>query len=727
MDPKIKKKDPFADREASNYENPIPSREFIMHYLEELGKPASKEHIIRAFKLKTEDEKEALRRRLLAMMRDGQLMCNRRGNYGLVDKMDLIRGRVIGHPDGFGFVVPDTDGKDLFLSERQMRQVFHGDRVLVRERSVDRRGRREAVIVEVLERNTERIVGRLINEGGMLFVIPDNKHISQDILIPPNQRNGAKDGQIVVVEIITPPTMRTQAIGKIAEVLGEHMAPGMEIEIALRTHNLPHVWPGEVLQEVKCYKKEVPDTDKQGRTDLRHLPFVTIDGEDARDFDDAVYCERNPRGGWQLFVAIADVSHYVKPNTSLDEEAANRGNSVYFPSQVIPMLPEILSNGLCSLNPKVDRLCMVCEMTITAKGNLTRYRFYKGVMHSKARLTYTKVTSLIAKDNPNLLQQYTELLPHIEELYTLYKVLVATRAERGALDFATVETKIEFGKNRKIKRIVPLVRNEAHRLIEECMLAANVATARFLEANKIPALFRVHEAPKEDKIADLRQFLAELGLDLKGSKQPKPKDFAQVLSKVEERADAHLIRMVMLRSLKQAIYSPKNGGHFGLAYPAYAHFTSPIRRYPDLIVHRAISHILEHRPIEAFNYSLNHMEKLGDHCSLTERRADDATRDVVSWLKCEYMQDKVGESFDGIISSVTSFGVFVELQQVFVEGLVHITDLHNDYYHFDPLRHQLVGKNTGTRYRMGQKLRVKVVRINLDERKIDFMLSKGEA
>jgi len=723
----MKKKDPFADREARNYDNPIPSREFIMNYLEELGRPASKEHLIGAFKLKNEDEKEAMRRRLLAMMRDGQLMCNRRGSYGLVDKMDLIRGRVIGHPDGYGFVVPDTGEKDLFLSDRQMRQVFHGDRVLVRERGLDRRGRREAVIVEVLERNTERIVGRLISEGGVLFVIPDNKHITQDILIPPNQRNGANDGQIVVVELVTPPTMRTQAIGRILEVLGEHMAPGMEIEIALRAHNLPHTWPNEVLQEIRQFAKEVPEADKQGRTDVRHLPFVTIDGEDARDFDDAVYCKPNPKGGWQLYVAIADVSHYVKPGTKLDEEAANRGNSVYFPSQVIPMLPEILSNGLCSLNPKVDRLCMVCEMTITAKGKLTRYRFYKAVMHSKARLTYTKVASIIAKDNPNLLQQYTELLPQIEQLYALYRVLLKTREERGALDFATIETKIEFGKDRKIKRIVPLVRNEAHRLIEECMLAANVATARFLESQKIPALYRIHAAPKEDKIGDLRQFLAELGLDLKGSKQPKPKDFAMVLNRVEGRTEAHLIRMVMLRSLKQAIYSPKNDGHFGLAYPAYTHFTSPIRRYPDLLVHRAISYLIEHKPLPEFIYTQNHMEKLGDHCSMTERRADDATRDVASWLKCEYMQDKVGEEFDGVVSGVASFGVFVELQQIYVEGLVHITDLHNDYYHFDAMRHQLVGKQTGVNYRIGQKLRVKVVRVDLDERKIDFMLALGDA
>lgn len=726
MDPKIKKKDPFAEREAHNYENPIPSREFIMHYLEELGRPASKDHLIRAFKLTTADEKEALRRRLLAMTRDGQLICNRRGSYGLVDKMDLIRGRVIGHPDGYGFVVPDVGGKDLFLSDRQMRQVFHGDRVLVRERGLDKRGRREAVIVEVLERNTQRIVGRLINEGGVLFVIPDNKHISQDILIPPNQRNGAQDGQIVVVELISPPTMRTQAIGSVVEVLGEHMAPGMEIEIALRAHNLPHMWPAQVLEEAQQFSKEVPEADKRGRADLRHLPFVTIDGEDARDFDDAVYCKPNPKGGWLLYVAIADVSHYVKPTSALDEEAANRGNSVYFPSQVIPMLPEALSNGLCSLNPKVDRLCMVCEMAITAKGKLTRYRFYKAVMHSKARLTYTKVASIIAKDNPNLLQRYFELVPHIENLYTLYQVLLKVRKERGALDFATIETKIEFGKNRKIKRIVPLVRNEAHRLIEECMLVANVATARFLEAQKIPALYRIHTPPKEDKIGELRQFLAEMGLDLKGGKQPKPKDFAKVLDQVEGRAEAHLIRMVMLRSLKQAIYSPQNNGHFGLAYPAYTHFTSPIRRYPDLLVHRAINYILDNQPTHNYQYTPNHMEKLGDHCSMTERRADDATRDVTSWLKCEYMQDKVGEEFNGVISSVTSFGIFVELAEVYVEGLVHITDLYNDYYHFDALRHQLLGKRTGVSYRIGQKLKIKVARVNLDERKIDFILADEE-
>lgn len=726
MDSKIKQKDPYAAREAHNYQNPIPSREFIMNYLEELGRPTSKEHLIRAFKLKKEDEKEALRRRLLAMSRDGQLICTRRGSYGLVDKMDLRRGRVIGHPDGFGFVVLDAGGRDLFLSDRQMRQVFHGDRVLVRERSLDRKGRREAVIIEVLERNTHRIVGRLMNEGGVLFVIPDNKHITQDILIPPKQTNTAKAGQIVVVEIISPPTARTQAIGCITEVLGEHMAPGMEIEIALRAHNLPYSWPDEVLQEIQTYGEEPSELDKQGRTDLRNLAFVTIDGEDAKDFDDAVYCKPNPRGGWQLYVAIADVSHYVKVNSALDIEAANRGNSVYFPSQVIPMLPEILSNGLCSLNPKVDRLCLVCEMSITAKGKLSRYRFYKGLIHSKARLTYTQVASLIAGDKPDLGQQYAKLLTHIHNLYALYQVLVKTREERGALDFASIETKIEFGPNRKIERIVPSVRNEAHRLIEECMLVANVAAARFLAAQTIPTLYRIHNSPKEEKIAELRLFLAELGLDLRGGRQPKPKDFANVLAQVDDRVEAHLIRMVMLRSLKQAIYSPQNEGHFGLAYPAYTHFTSPIRRYPDLLVHRAISYLVEHQAIENYYYTANQMEKLGDHCSMTERRADDATRDVISWLKCEYMQDKVGESFAGVISSVTSFGVFVELQDVYVEGLVHITDLHNDYYHYDQIRHQLIGKNTSISYRVGQELVVKVARVDLDERKIDFILAEEE-
>lgn len=726
MDSKLKKKDPYAAREARNYQNPIPSREFIINYLEELGRPTSKEHLIRAFKIKKDDEKEALRRRLLAMMRDGQLICNRRGSYGLVAKMDLMRGRVIGHPDGFGFVVLDTGGKDLFLSDRQMRLVFHGDRVLVRERGHDRRGRREAVIVEVLERNTDRVVGRLMNEGGMVFVIPDNKHITQDILIPPNQCNEAKVGQIVVVEIVTPPTVRTQAIGKVVEILGEHMAPGMEIEIALRAHNLPYSWSSEILTETQKISEEVTEADKQDRTDVRDLPFVTIDGEDARDFDDAVYCKPNSRGGWTLYVAIADVSHYVKPGSVLDVEAANRGNSVYFPSQVIPMLPEVLSNGLCSLNPHVDRLCMVCEMSITPKGKLSRYQFYKGVMHSKARLTYTKVASLIAQDDSALCQQYEHVLPHIQELHKLYQVLVKTREERGALDFASIETKIEFGPHRKIERIVPLVRNEAHRLIEECMLVANVASARFLESQKIPALYRTHAAPKEDKIAELRVFLAELGLDLKGGRQPKPKDFANVLTQVEGRVEAHLIRMVMLRSLKQAIYSPQSDGHFGLAYPTYTHFTSPIRRYPDLLIHRAISYLIEHKPIEEYYYTINQMEKLGDHCSMTERRADDATRDVISWLKCEYMQDKVGEVLAGVISGVTSFGVFVELQSVYIEGLVHITDLHNDYYHYDALRHQLVGKNTGVTYHIGQELLVKVARVNLDERKIDFILAENE-
>lgn len=723
MSKKSKKRDPFAKREAQKYEHPIPSREYIMQQLEEEGRPVSFENLYPLLQLSDQDELRALDYRLRAMMRDGQIMQDRRGRYCLVDKLELIKGRVIGHPDGFGFVVPDLGGDDLFLSPKQMKQVFHGDRVLVREEGRDRRGRRTGAIFEVIERNTHEIVGRLFIEGSIAFVVPDNKRINRDIHIPNEELNGATHGQIVTVDIIAQPTRRGTPVGRVAEVIGEHMAPGMEIDIAIRAHELPHRWPQSVLDEAEDFDLTVPEEAIKSCKDLRDVPLVTIDGEDARDFDDAVFCRPKPRGGWVLLVAIADVSHYVQVDSALDQEAAIRGNSVYFPERVVPMLPEVLSNGLCSLNPHVDRLCMVCEMSISASGRLLRYTFYNAVMNSKARLTYTNVAAMLQDENPELISKYADIYPHLTELYSLYKVLHAARVKRGAIEFDTTETQIVFGENKKIEKIVPLVRNDAHRLIEECMLLANISAAKFLIAHKIPGLFRSHAPPSTDKITELREFLSELGLQLKGGKNPKPKHFCEVLDAIQGRPDKHLIQMVLLRSLSQAIYSTENVGHFGLAFDAYTHFTSPIRRYPDLLTHRAIRHIINHQPVETFDYDKNQMEKLGQHCSLTERRADEATRDAVDWLKCEYMLDHIGGKFAGVISAVTNFGIFVELKDIYVEGLVHVTGLHGDYYHYDPIKHRLRGERTGTTYRLGDTITVVVTRVDLDERKIDFMLA----
>ncbi|RRV28955.1 ribonuclease R [Pseudomonas sp. o96-267] len=747
--------DPEAAREAEKYDNPIPSRELILSHLAERGAPASREQLVEEFGLHTDDQLEALRRRLRAMERDGQLIYTRRGTYAPVDKLDLICGRISGHRDGFGFLVPDDGSDDLFLSPAQMRLVFDRDRALVRVAGFDRRGRREGGIVEVIERAHESIVGRYYEENGIGFVVADNPKIQQEVLVTPGRTAGARIGQFVEIKITHWPTARFQPQGDIVEVIGNYMAPGMEIDVALRSYDIPHVWPEAVVKEARKLKPEVEEKDKEKRVDLRHLPFVTIDGEDARDFDDAVYCEKNSSrwklfsGGWKLYVAIADVSHYVKVGSALDAEAVERGNSVYFPERVVPMLPEELSNGLCSLNPHVDRLAMVCEMTMSKSGQMVDYKFYEAVIHSHARLTYNKVSLMLedpkSSEGKSLRSEYKEVLPHLNQLYALYQVLVAARHERGAIDFETQETRIVFGTDRKIDEIRPTQRNDAHKLIEECMLAANVATARFMQDHEIPSLYRVHDGPPLERLEKLKAFLGELGLSLQRGKSkdgPSPKDYQRLLESIRERPDYHLIQTVMLRSLSQAVYSAQNEGHFGLNYEAYTHFTSPIRRYPDLLVHRAIRSVVrskrETKHVERagaaimpkariYPYDEATLEKLGEQCSMTERRADEATRDVVNWLKCEFMQDRVGETFAGVITAVTGFGIFVELRDIYVEGLVHVTALPADYYHFDPVHHRLSGERSGRSFRLGDSVEVKVMRVDLDERKIDFELSQDKA
>lgn len=713
--------DPYAQREAEKYENPIPSRELILQLIEEVGKPLRRQQIAQQFGLDTTENLEALRRRLRAMERDGQLLFNRRQKYCLVNSKDLIAGRVLGHADGFGFVKPDDGSADLFLSPREMKSLMHNDRAIVRVAGLDRKGRREGAVVEILERNTRQVVGRLIMEKSLAFVVPDNKKITQDISIPKEELGQAKKGQIVVAEIIQHPSNHRQAIGRIVEILGKHMAPGMEIEMALRSHDLPFQWPDDLLDEIKPLTKDVPASAKQNRVDIRELSLVTIDGEDARDFDDAVYCKKTTKG-WKLLVAIADVSHYVQINTALDIEAKNRSTSVYFPEQVIPMLPEVLSNGLCSLNPEVDRLCMVCELYINEQGKVIRSGFFNAVMRSHARLTYTNVAKILVDGDKALTKKYSALVPQLQELYSLYKVMRKERELRGAMDFDTQDTQIIFGADRKIEKIVPTQRNDAHKLIEEFMITANNAAARFLIRKKMPHLLRVHEGPGTEKLLNLKSFLNELGLMLGGGDKPTPLDYMHLLNSVQGRPDAHLIQTVLLRSMSQAVYSPETKGHFGLALDAYAHFTSPIRRYPDLLVHRAIKHCLDNKSADSFLYGFPDMVILGEHCSTNERRADEATRDVVNWLKCEYMMDKIGEQFQGIITAVTGFGFFVELDNIYAEGLVHITNLPQDYFHFDAKTHQLLGERTGIRYRLGDKVIIRVARVDLDEKKIDFDL-----
>lgn len=716
--PKKKFTDPHYEREKKRYDNPIPSRESILAYLEKVGRPASFKHLSSALSIDDTERLEALSFRLKAMLRDGQLMQDRKNRYCLMKRLNLMRGKVVGHVDGYGFVVPiEGNEPDLFLSVKQMRQVMHGDVVLAYEVSRDKRGRREGQVHEVVSHANTNVVGRFYSENGVNFVEPENKRINQAVLVAEEDAHDAKSGQIVLLEMIAFPSRRHPGLGKVVEILGDHMAPGMEIQVAIHSYSLPFRWPEPVTEEVAKFPLHVQEKDLKGRKDCREMDFVTIDGEDARDFDDAVYCKAKPKGGWQLYVAIADVSYYVKPDTPLDKEAFKRSTSVYFPEKVIPMLPEQLSNGLCSLNPHVDRLCLICEMSISPKGQITRSTFYRGVIHSKARLTYTEVAKVLS-GGPR-----PEHMPCLDDIYGLYQVLAKARKARGAMSFDTTETQIVFDEQKKIKKIVPLIRNEAHCLIEECMLAANVAAARFVKRNKVPALYRVHTPPNEEKIEKLRAFLGGFGLTLRGGKQPKPKDYCDTLAMLEGREDKTLIETVMLRSLTQAQYVEKNDGHFGLAYAEYAHFTSPIRRYPDLLTHRAILFALDHQNTEKeFIYSHKEMGDFGRHCSYSERRADEATREVIAWLKCEYMQNKIGQVYKGTISSVTSFGVFVTLDDIFVDGLVHMSSLKGDYYEFDPIRHRLLGERTKKSYRLGDKLTVQVASVDLDGAKIDFEL-----
>ena len=743
-----KSADPFAARESENYANPIPSREFILEHLEGLGAPASFSSLCKQLELGSEERIEGLRRRLIAMSRDGQIITNRKGVYGLAAHMDLIKGIVQGTKDGVGYLIPDDGGEDLFLSLREMEKLFDGDEVLVSFNGFDSRGRREGKVVEILNRRYTEIVGRLFIDSGFGVVVAHNKRISHEILIPEKSLGKAKDGEFVVVEISEYPSRRRKAIGRILEVLGDHSTPGLEIEVAIRSHGLSHIWPKNVEKEVARIPKQVGPRDAEDRFDLRDVPFVTIDGEDAKDFDDAVFAHRHQRGNWTLYVAIADVSHYAKIGSALDEEAINRGTSVYFPGHVIPMLPEELSNGLCSLKPKVDRLAMICEMEISAQGHLADFSFYEGVIHSHARMTYTEVANILLhpsnateeKVQKRAANNYKRLTKHLDDLYSLYKALRTTRESDGAMDFESRETRIVFGEDKKIKEIIPVERNDAHRLIEECMLCANIAAAQLLEESETPALYRIHEGPNLEKLENIREFLSELDLYLGGGEKPSPWDYSQLLRAAASRPDRHVLQTMLIRSMMQAVYQTDNIGHFGLGFPAYTHFTSPIRRYPDLLVHRAIRYLIRNKPgahlqkkPEArklskktiYPYGGAEMDRFGVTCSAAERRADAASYSVIDWLKCEYMLAHVGDDFLGTITSVTSFGLFVELDDIYIEGLVHVSELSNDYYHFDPARYSLEGERSKQAYRLGDRLEVKVVRVDLEEKKIDLQVKKS--
>ncbi|MFC0180772.1 ribonuclease R [Thorsellia kenyensis] len=723
-------KDPFFEREAQKYESPIPSREFILDLLEQRKKPATREELEKALKLTTEEEIEGLRRRLRAMERDGQLIfTNRNKCYALPDKMNVLKGTVIGHREGYGFLRVEGEKTDYFISYEQMRSTMHGDVVLAQAIGQDKKGKQEVRIIRVVTPRKAQIVGRYFTEAGVGFVVPDDSRLHFDIIVPDGEVGGARMGHMVVVEIIHRSTRSSKAIGRITEVLGDKMGTSMAVDIALRTHDIPHVWPAQVTKELEGLKETVPEKAKENRVDLRKLPLITIDGEDARDFDDAVYCEKKKGGGWRLWVAIADVSYYVRPGSSLDKEARSRGTSVYFPSQVVPMLPEVLSNGLCSLNPQVDRLCMVAEMTISQQGKLSGYKFYEAVMNSHARMTYTKVAEIL-DGNEEIRKQYHALIKPIEELNALYKVLDKAREERGGISFETDEPKFIFNAERRIERVEVAVRNDAHKIIEECMILANISAAKFVGKAKEPALYRVHDAPSDERLGNVRSVLAELGITMQGGNKPSPKDYADVMDAVADRPDHAMLQTMLLRSMKQAVYDPDNRGHFGLALETYAHFTSPIRRYPDLTLHRAIKYLVAKNEGNAKNAlstggyhgSMDEFLLLGEHCSMTERRADEATREVSDWLKCDFMRDHVGETFEGIISAVAPFGFFVRLNDLFIDGLVHVALLDNDYYMYDAVGQKLIGENAGKVYRLGDEVEVRVEAVNMDDRKIEFKL-----
>ncbi|AHB06288.1 MULTISPECIES: ribonuclease R [Pandoraea] len=740
----------------SKYPYPIPSREEILGVLRTAESAMSANDIAESLAIKKQ-EREGFFKRLAAMERDDQIRLDRRGYYQLTHPSNFIAGRVIGHRDGYGFAVRDDDGDDLFLPNEEMKKVMHNDRVLLRIAGYDRRGRPEGHIVEVVSRANTHVIGRLLNENGVMVVAPEDKRISHDILIPPRAQGKAKVGQVVSVELTDYPSRYSQPIGRVSEVLGDIDDPGMEIEIAVRKYGVPHQFSAEALAAAGALPDEVRAPDLRHRIDLRDVPLVTIDGEDARDFDDAVYCEPAKVGrvnGYRLIVAIADVSHYVSPGGPLDADALTRSTSVYFPRRVIPMLPEKLSNGLCSLNPDVDRCVLVCDALVAPNGDVKAYQFYPAVIHSAARLTYTEVAAVLGNTKGAEAQRRAALLPHLQNLYELYKVLAKARKSRGAIEFDSTETYIVCNAQGKIEQILPRTRNDAHRLIEECMLTANVCAADFLKRHKQPGLYRIHAGPSGERLQVLRTFLKTLGLSLGGGDEPATSDYSELMTQIESRPDAPMLQTMLLRSMQQAVYSPDNIGHFGLAYPAYTHFTSPIRRYPDLLTHRAIKAILagkKYEPqipegVELTTGLSPHARKLqkdddtkskkspsarkrdaiwdelGLHCSANERRADEASRDVEAWLKCYFMRDKLGEEYGGTISAVTSFGIFVQLDDLFIEGLVHVTELGSDYFQFDEVRNELRGERTGIRYRLTDRVRVQVSRVDLDARKIDFRL-----
>ena len=724
MSKQYQKKDPYKAREAAIYEEPIASREHLIALIKDHGAGLKVAEIIKALQYDDVEQGEAMRRRLRAMVRDGQLICDQEGRYHLIDESELCVGEVIVNKDGFAKVL--IDGEALRVPPRYLNQIFPGDMVQVRISGPGARGRLEAAIVKVLEHRTKTIVGRFYSDPDGCFVVPEDARVNHEIVVLPDDTMEASDDELVLIAITQYPDRHFPAMGKVVSVLGDKLNASIVIDEAIETFQIPHEWPRAVIDEASQFTDTVSEADCQPREDLRHLPFVTIDGEDARDFDDAVYAEQQEDGSFHLWVAIADVSHYVKANTALDKEAQERGNSVYFPNFVVPMLPEKLSNGLCSLNPHVDRLVMVAEIHLSAQGSRQHYRFYPAVICSQGRLTYEYVAAFLAGDrraSPNVGDRITKATQrNVMTLHTLFQALYQQREARGAISFDTAEPVIKLDSQGHVVAVENRERNIAHQLIEECMLQANVAAADLLLEQQLPGVFRVHQGLKSGRLEELRAFLMLRGLSLSGGDDPQPQDFNEVLQLARQREDADVIQSVMLRSLTQAEYTPENAGHFGLAYDAYTHFTSPIRRYADLIVHRVIKAHVATQIAGGMQYDMKTLHGHAQHISITERRAEEATRDVSATLKCIYIEEHVGDTLHGVISGVTGFGFFVTLDDLFVDGLVHVTSLQKDYYRFDEASQQLIGERGGQKFALGDAVEVQVAQVNTAARKVDFKL-----
>ncbi|QCI25183.1 ribonuclease R [Buchnera aphidicola (Rhopalosiphum padi)] len=719
--------DSYQKKETKKYKIFIPSREQILLLLKTAKDLISQKILEKKFSINNQEEKKALRRRLRAMERDGQIIYTRNRCYITPENLKIVKGKVIGHRDGYGFLRTETFKDDFWLSMEQMKLCIHGDIILAHIVNSDRKGRNSAKVLKILQPNNVLIVGRYCIDNKKKFVIPNDSRFNFKIFIFDSlvSNEDISVGTIVVVKLKENSAKKNKIKGTIVEILGKDMGTDLAINIALRTHCIPHLWSKEVERQLCEINDKINQKDFRNRIDLRHIPFFTIDEEDARDFDDAVFCKKKTNGekGWKLWVAISDVSYYVKPDTALDKAASKRGTSVYFPSLVIPMLPEKISVDVCSLNPHVERLSLICEMNLSNKGELIEYKHYEAIICSHGRFTYNEIFKIWNGDI-ELRFKYKKLLKYIQNLSSLQKILKKYNISKRGIYFENIEAKFTLDFNFRIKSIYQNIRNDAHKFIESCMILANIASAEFVKKYKHPVLFRNHDRPTKDSIINFRSVLKKLGLSLLGGEIPESVHYSDLLKNISNRPDYEMIQTILLRSMKQAVYSPDNCGHFGLSLPSYVHFTSPIRRYPDLLVHRVIKHLLlkEKNLSEYDLYNLNEVKKIGLHCSMTERRADEATRDVVDWLKCDFMQKKIGYILTGVISNVTSFGFFVRLNQFFIDGLVHIATLIDDYYYFDSIGLKLIGKSSKNTYCLGDTLKVKVIAVNLNERKIELSL-----